>query len=100
MLQVPWRRYRMRGLWYLGSHPSRRVVVTGNLTDQRQSCLGQASAIARRDDEIAAMDHNTWVELLCQNQVLTHTMTLATIRTRVWRSGGDVVLKYRRRKLD
>lgn len=54
----------------------------------------------KSDDEIAAMDHNTWVELLCQNQVLTHTMTLATIRTRVWRSGGDVVLKYRRRKLD
>lgn len=54
----------------------------------------------KSDEEIAAMDHNNWIELVCQNQVVPRTMTLATIRTRIWRSGGDVVLKYRRRKLD
>lgn len=36
-----------------------------------------------------------WLELYCQGQRVAPSMTLATIRTRLWRSGGDVVLKYR-----
>ena len=40
----------------------------------------------------------TWLELLCQDKVLTPTMTLSTIRTRIWRSGGDVVIKYRKKE--
>ncbi|KAK9240217.1 hypothetical protein V1525DRAFT_448386 [Lipomyces kononenkoae] len=38
-----------------------------------------------------------WLELVCQGQVVDNSFTLATIRARVWRSGGDVVLLYRRR---
>lgn len=53
----------------------------------------------KSDKEVASRDHNEWLELLCQGQVVPRTMTLATARTRLWRSGGDVVLKYRRRKL-
>lgn len=53
----------------------------------------------KSDEEVASRDHNEWLELLCQGQVVPRTMTLATARTRLWRSGGDVVLKYRRRKL-
>lgn len=35
------------------------------------------------------------VELYCQNNKLAGNSTLATIRTRYWRSGGDVVIKYK-----
>ncbi|KAK9451855.1 uncharacterized protein V1518DRAFT_436369 [Limtongia smithiae] len=38
-----------------------------------------------------------WLELVCQNQVLDNLYTLATIRARIWRQGGDVVLLYRRK---
>ncbi|KAK9352567.1 hypothetical protein V1523DRAFT_366516 [Lipomyces doorenjongii] len=38
-----------------------------------------------------------WMELVCQGQVVDNSCTLATIRARLWRSGGDVVLLYRRR---
>lgn len=34
-------------------------------------------------------------ELLCQDRPIAPHMTLATIRTKIWRSGGDVVIKYR-----
>ncbi len=38
-----------------------------------------------------------WLELLCQDKVIPLKMTLASIRSRIWKSGGDVVLTYRRR---
>lgn len=39
-----------------------------------------------------------WLELLCQGQVLDNVYTLATIRARIWRQGGDVLLLYRRKQ--
>ncbi|KAG9069447.1 hypothetical protein KI688_010349 [Linnemannia hyalina] len=36
-----------------------------------------------------------WLEILCHEQVLSPTMTLATIRTHYWKTGSDVVLSYR-----
>ncbi|KAG0023247.1 hypothetical protein BGZ80_009982 [Entomortierella chlamydospora] len=36
-----------------------------------------------------------WLEILCNDQVLLPTTTLATIRTHYWKTGGDVVLTYR-----
>lgn len=35
------------------------------------------------------------ISLYCQDQELDPTDTLGVIRTRIWRSGGDVVLKYK-----
>lgn len=40
------------------------------------------------------------VELLCQGVVVPSKMTLGTVRTRYWRSGRDVILKYRRKKVE
>ncbi|KAG0055558.1 hypothetical protein BGZ83_008169 [Gryganskiella cystojenkinii] len=40
-----------------------------------------------------------WLEILCNDQVLSPTMTLATIRTHHWKSGSDVVLTYRYKNL-
>ncbi|KAG0639544.1 hypothetical protein HOY80DRAFT_921414 [Tuber brumale] len=37
-----------------------------------------------------------WLEILCHNQVVSPAMTLATIRSYVWKAHGDVVLHYRR----
>ncbi|KAF9930100.1 hypothetical protein FBU30_000850 [Linnemannia zychae] len=36
-----------------------------------------------------------WLEILCHEQVLSPTMTLATVRTHYWKTGSDVVLTYR-----
>ncbi|KAF9425093.1 hypothetical protein BGZ94_007855 [Podila epigama] len=36
-----------------------------------------------------------WLEILCNDQVLSPTMTLATIRSHYWKTSSDVVLTYR-----
>ncbi|KAF8930569.1 hypothetical protein BGZ58_008173, partial [Dissophora ornata] len=36
-----------------------------------------------------------WLEILCNDHVLSPTMTLATIRTHYWKTSSDVVLTYR-----
>lgn len=38
-----------------------------------------------------------WLELFCHDQIVPPTMTLATIRSFVWKTGGDVTLHYRRK---
>ncbi|KAF9293195.1 hypothetical protein BGZ74_011823 [Mortierella antarctica] len=44
-----------------------------------------------------ALRPETWLEILCNDQVLPPTMTLATIRTHYWKTSSDVVLTYRYR---
>ncbi|KAG0300854.1 hypothetical protein BGZ98_008820 [Dissophora globulifera] len=36
-----------------------------------------------------------WIEILCNDQVLSPNLTLATIRTHYWKTGSDVILTYR-----
>ncbi|KAF9122597.1 hypothetical protein BGW39_009634 [Mortierella sp. 14UC] len=53
-----------------------------------------------QEEEEEAMRQDTlrpenWLEILCHEQVLTPTMTLATVRTHYWKTGSDVVLTYR-----
>lgn len=38
-----------------------------------------------------------WLELICQGQVIQPQQTLTTLRSHVWKSGGDVSLFYRRK---
>ncbi|KAL1855430.1 hypothetical protein Plec18170_004149 [Paecilomyces lecythidis] len=42
-----------------------------------------------------AMKPEEYLELYCQNTLIPHNMTLATIRTHIWRSSGDMVLVYK-----
>ncbi|KZF19341.1 WD repeat protein-like protein [Xylona heveae TC161] len=42
-----------------------------------------------------ALKPEEYLELYCQNQVVLPTMTLATLRTYVWKGGGDIVLYYK-----
>ncbi|XTI83619.1 WD40 repeat-like protein [Cenococcum geophilum] len=42
-----------------------------------------------------ALKPEEYLELYCQNQLVSPTMTLASIRAHVWRGGGDVVLFYK-----
>lgn len=42
-----------------------------------------------------AMKPEEYLELYCQNQLISPTMTLASIRAHIWRGGGDVVLFYK-----
>ena len=37
-------------------------------------------------------------EIVCNETVLPHNMTLAVVRQHVWRQAGEVVLHYRRSK--
>lgn len=43
----------------------------------------------------SAMKPEEYLELWCQNQIIPPRMTLATIRTHVWRGGGDIMLYYK-----
>ena len=36
-----------------------------------------------------------YLELYCQDQLVPHNTTLATLRAHVWKAGGDVILYYR-----
>ena len=36
-----------------------------------------------------------YLELYCQDQLVSHNTTLATLRTHFWKSGGDVILYYK-----
>ncbi|KAF1996849.1 WD repeat protein-like protein [Amniculicola lignicola CBS 123094] len=42
-----------------------------------------------------ALKPEEYLELYCQNQLISPTMTLASIRAHVWRGGGDVLLLYK-----
>ncbi|KAF9989775.1 hypothetical protein BGZ75_004952 [Mortierella antarctica] len=46
-----------------------------------------------RQESLLRPEH--WMEILCHDQVLPPTMTLATIRSHYWKTGSDVVLTYR-----
>ena len=46
----------------------------------------------------AKTDPSLWLDLLCKNQVLDDDMTLSTVRTLYWKSPGEIVLNYRRKK--
>jgi hypothetical protein len=37
-------------------------------------------------------------EIVCNETVLPHNMTLAVVRQHVWRQSGEVVLHYRRKR--
>ena len=36
-----------------------------------------------------------YLELYCQDQPVSHNTTLATLRTHLWKAGGDVILYYK-----
>lgn len=36
-----------------------------------------------------------YLELYCQDQLVSHNTTLATLRAHVWKAGGDVILYYK-----
>ncbi|KAF2842225.1 WD40 repeat-like protein [Patellaria atrata CBS 101060] len=46
-------------------------------------------------EDPGALRPEEYLELYCQNQRVPTTMTLATIRTHIWRGGGDVLLYYK-----
>ena len=88
---------RLNGYQMLRAHKAVSYLIEKLRLEEEVAQIPELAG--KSDEEIANRDHNEWLELLCQNQVVPRTMTLATIRTRMWRSGGDVVLKYRRRKV-
>ncbi|KAF2869775.1 hypothetical protein BDV95DRAFT_576313 [Massariosphaeria phaeospora] len=52
---------------------------------------------SKEEEEAAGgpMKPEEYLELYCQNQLVTPTMTLASIRAHIWRGGGDVVIFYK-----
>ena len=52
-------------------------------------------APAEGADTTGALRPEDYLELWCNNQIVPPRMTLATMRTQVWRSGGDIVLYYK-----
>jgi WD repeat-containing protein 48 len=70
-------------------------------TAEGDAQASQASAKTKeQEEEEEAMRQDSlrpenWLEILCHEQVLSPTMTLATVRTHYWKTGSDVVLSYR-----
>jgi WD repeat-containing protein 48 len=54
-----------------------------------------AERIEPAQDPAIAMPPEEYLELYCNNQLIPPRMTLATIRTHIWRGGGDVLLHYK-----
>jgi WD repeat-containing protein 48 len=54
-----------------------------------------AERIEPAQDPATAMPPEEYLELYCNNQLIPPRMTLATIRTHIWRGGGDVLLHYK-----
>ncbi|KAH0382430.1 WD40 repeat-like protein [Aureobasidium sp. EXF-12298] len=54
-----------------------------------------ADRIEPAQDPATAMPPEEYLELYCNNQLIPPRMTLATIRTHIWRGGGDVLLHYK-----
>lgn len=47
------------------------------------------------DEEGAQMEPEEYLELYCNEQLLEPTLTLATLRTHIWKGGNDIVLYYK-----
>ncbi|OAA63996.1 WD repeat protein [Cordyceps fumosorosea ARSEF 2679] len=47
------------------------------------------------DDADAQMEPEAYLELYCNEQLLEPTLTLATLRTHIWKGGNDIVLYYK-----
>lgn len=89
---------RLNGYQMLRAHKAVTYLVEKlRLEDEAGTLIPELAG--KTDEQVAAMDPNEWLELVCQGHVVPRKMTLATARTRLWRSGGDVILKYRRRQL-
>ncbi|TKA83643.1 hypothetical protein B0A55_00424 [Friedmanniomyces simplex] len=51
--------------------------------------------LADKEVDSGALRPEEYLELWCQNQIVPTTMTLATIRSHLWRGGGDIILYYK-----
>lgn len=70
------------------THPaSSSTTIASGISSTTNSSSG--------DDAEAALKPEDWLELYCQNQVVPLKMTLATMRTQIWKGGSDVALFYR-----
>ncbi|GBC09120.1 hypothetical protein RclHR1_08610007 [Rhizophagus clarus] len=66
-----------------------------NNNDQEADNTGQSATKAEEKNN--AMKPELWLELICQDQVLSPTMTLATIKSHMWKFSGDLTMTYRLR---
>ncbi|CAB4373618.1 unnamed protein product [Rhizophagus irregularis] len=67
-----------------------------NNNDQEANNTGQIATKAE-EERNNAMKPELWLELICQDQVLSPTMTLATIKSHIWKFSGDLTMTYRMR---
>ncbi|KAH7311706.1 WD repeat protein [Stachybotrys elegans] len=50
---------------------------------------------AQPEEDPDALRPEDYLELYCNDQLLSNTMSLATLRTHVWKGGNDIVLHYK-----
>ncbi|OUM65273.1 hypothetical protein PIROE2DRAFT_69119 [Piromyces sp. E2] len=74
------------------------VVDKLNLSKSSQSKVNKASSISLSDLNTANVDGikaENWIEILCNDEVLDPSTTLATCRNHYSKTSGDVILCYR-----
>ncbi|KAF9583033.1 hypothetical protein BGW38_010379 [Lunasporangiospora selenospora] len=69
--------------------------VASESQDHQRLRQEQAEEVERL--RLCSLRPESWLEILCNDQVMSPTMTLATIRAHYWKTGSDVVLTYRYR---
>jgi WD repeat-containing protein 48 len=78
----------------LSRHSNNRLNANRML--RARKILGYvAERIEPAQDPATAMPPEEYLELYCNNQLVPPKMSLATIRTHIWRGGGDVLLHYK-----
>lgn len=86
---------RFSGYHMLRTHKAMSYLVE-KLHNNTTSSIPEFTTTPELCEEAIAHPER-WLELTCQGQPVSPKMTLATVRTRMWRSGGDMILKYRRK---
>ncbi|KAF8533140.1 hypothetical protein BDD12DRAFT_866837 [Trichophaea hybrida] len=75
----------------------RAKKIIGYVAEHLQLPFMSVSFSPELNDGEETPRYEDWLELVCNNQVVAPTMTLATMRSYIWKTGGDVVLYYRKK---
>lgn len=80
----------------ISNHMLRAHRIKAHIIDKLK-CVPSASSIPELSKENDSPEADDWIEILCQGHPIHKNMTLSAIRTKLWRSSGDIVIKYRRK---
>lgn len=76
-------------------HPTAVAAAATSSTTSSTTPTPTPTTTTAATSDPPALRPEDYLELYCNNTPVPPTMTLATVRTHVWRGGGDVLLYYK-----